>query len=96
MTNWTKAVVHPLGLAGYALACVFGVIAKYGPVEKWPWLPPVAVAMAVVALIAGLLLASRESNRTATKSPQGLVERPTTQHTGALRAQQLPIHKTSQ
>jgi hypothetical protein len=55
MASWQSAVVHPLGLSGYALACVFGLLAKFGPTAQYPWLAPVAVAMAVVALIGGLL-----------------------------------------
>ena len=57
MASWRSAVAHPLGLAGYALACVFGLLAKFGPTAQYPWLAPIAVAMAVVALIGGLLVA---------------------------------------
>ena len=56
MASWQSVVVHPLGLAGYALACVFGLVARFGPTAQFPWLAPVAVAMAVVALLGGLLL----------------------------------------
>ena len=56
MASWQSAVVHPLGLAGYALACVFGLLAKFGPTAQYPWLTPVAVAMAFVALLGGLLI----------------------------------------
>ena len=56
MATWQSVVVHPLGLAGYALACVFGLLAKFGPTAQYPWLTPVAVAMAFVALVGGLLL----------------------------------------
>ena len=57
MTSWRSAVIHPLGLAGYALACVFGLLARFGPTDQYPWLTPVAVTMAVVALVGGLLIA---------------------------------------
>ncbi len=60
MVSWRHAVVHPLGLAGYALACVFGLLAKFGPIAQYPWLVPVAIAMAIVALIGGLLVAWRQ------------------------------------
>jgi hypothetical protein len=57
-----RIVTHPLGLAGYALALVFGVIAKFGPSEQWPWLPPVAVGLALLCIIGGLILASRQAS----------------------------------
>jgi hypothetical protein len=56
MASWQSAVIHPLGLAGYALACVFGLLARFGPTDPYRWLTPVAVTMAVVALVGGLLI----------------------------------------
>jgi hypothetical protein len=67
-----KIVTHPLGLAGYALALVFGLIAKFGPSEDWPWLPPVAVGLALLCIIGGLILASRQAGaKTSPKSSPG-------------------------
>ena len=63
MATWQSVVVHPLGLAGYALACVFGLLAKFGPTAQYPWLAPVAVAMAFVALVGGLLLGWRRRQK---------------------------------
>jgi hypothetical protein len=65
MASWQSAVVHPLGLAGYALACIFGLLAKFGPTAQYPWLAPVAVGMAVVALLGGLLIAFRQNGKPA-------------------------------
>jgi hypothetical protein len=55
-----KIITHPLGLTGYALALVFGLIGKFGPSNRWPWLVPAAVAMALVCVVGGLLLANRQ------------------------------------
>lgn len=63
MKSWQSAVVHPLGLAGYALACVFGLAAKFGPTVQYPWLAPSAVTMACVALIMALLITFRENSK---------------------------------
>lgn len=74
MASWRSAVVHPLGLAGYALACVFGLLVKFGPTAQYPWLAPIAVAMAVVALIGGLSVAVLKCPTARAKSPQGADE----------------------
>jgi hypothetical protein len=57
MHDWAKVVVQPLGLAGFALFLVFGFIARAKSGDRRRWLPPVAVAMACLALIGGLALA---------------------------------------
>lgn len=57
MANWTKVVTHPLGFAGYTLSLVFGVLAKYGPSNRWPWLLPIAITLCVLSLMVGLILA---------------------------------------
>ena len=57
-----KIVTHPLGLAGYAMALVFGLVAKFCPENQLPWLLPVAVTMALICAMGGLLLANRQIN----------------------------------
>jgi len=42
--------------AAFALALVFGALSRFGPTEQWPWLAPVAIGMAAVALLSGVLL----------------------------------------
>lgn len=70
--NVPKIVTHPLGLTGYALALVFGLIATVGPSENWPWLPAAAVALALLCIVGGLILASRQaSNKKPYKSSPG-------------------------
>jgi hypothetical protein len=63
-----KPITHPLGLVGYALALVFGLIAKFGPSDRYPWLFPAAIALAAVSIIGGLLLAKVQINAQAAKT----------------------------
>jgi hypothetical protein len=63
-----KLVTHPLGLAGYALALVFGLIGKLGPSDRWPWLFPAAIALAAVSVVGGLLLARVQIQADAAKA----------------------------
>jgi hypothetical protein len=69
MASWRSAVVHPLGLAGYALACVFALLARLGPTGRYPWLAPIAVAMACVALVAALVITLRRKSNSG--APEG-------------------------
>ncbi|SRR6266404_4526750 len=62
-----KLVTHPLGLAGYALALVFGLVGKFGPSDRWPWLFPAAIALAAVSIVGGLLLAKVQMQAQAAK-----------------------------
>jgi hypothetical protein len=57
MQDWTKVVTEPLGLAGFALFLVFGVLARVKRDDERKWLGPLAMAMAVLALTGGLTLA---------------------------------------
>jgi hypothetical protein len=57
MADWTKVVTQPLGLTGFALFLVFGYLARAKSSDERRWLSPVAVAVAVVALGGGLVLA---------------------------------------
>jgi hypothetical protein len=88
MASWQSAVVHPLGLAGYALACMFGLLAKFGPTTQYPWLAPVAVAMAFVALLGGLLIALRNKSKPA--KPVDAGAKSATQATQATHGKQSP------
>jgi hypothetical protein len=65
MSTLPKVITHPLGFAGYALACVFGLIARFGPSTQYPWLVPVAVGFAALSLVAGLALAFRQTSHSA-------------------------------
>lgn len=53
--DWTEVVTHPLGLVGFALSLVFGVVAK---TKKKPrWVMPVSFVLAAVCIIGGMSLA---------------------------------------
>ncbi len=71
--DWTKVVTDPLGLAGFALATVFGLLSKLGAQKRSEdnrWTVPAFYAMAVICVVGGLVLAyHRESNITASLKP---------------------------
>jgi hypothetical protein len=60
MSAWIKVITQPLGLAGFALFLVFGYLAKATKNDARRWLSPVAVGLAVTALVGGLLIAYRQ------------------------------------
>lgn len=64
MSEWTKVVTDPLGLAGFALFLVFGLVAKTRKSSERRWLAPVAVCLAVAALLGGLTLSYLKSSGT--------------------------------
>jgi hypothetical protein len=57
MHHWTEILVHPIGLAGYALCLVFGLFAKLKQRNERHWLFRAAISMALIALVGGLTLA---------------------------------------
>ncbi len=57
MQEWVKVVVQPLGLAGFALFLVFGLIARSKRAGERRWLSVTAAVMACAALIGGMALA---------------------------------------
>jgi hypothetical protein len=58
--DFTKVITHPLGLAGFALALIFGVTGMFARHKTAPsWLPGVAVTLGALCLIGGMLLAYR-------------------------------------
>src|SRR5947208_9467759 len=77
MASWRSAVINPLGLAGYTLACVFALLAKLGPTGQYPWLAPTAVAMACVALVAAVVITLRRksTSRGYNRAPFSLLQR---------------------
>jgi len=60
MSGWTRVVTNPLGLVGFALFLVFGYLAKVRRNDERRWLSPAAVALAVLALVGGLLIAYKQ------------------------------------
>lgn len=60
MSEWTKVVTQPLGLAGLALFLVFGYLARATKNDARRWLSPAAVGLALIALVGGLLIAYKQ------------------------------------
>jgi hypothetical protein len=50
-----EQIIHPLGLVGFALSLVFGVVAKKN-VRSPKWLMPSAIVLAAVSIVGGLWL----------------------------------------
>jgi hypothetical protein len=69
-SEWTKVVTNPLGLVGFVLFLVFGVLAKVKARNERRWLVPVAISAALVALIGGLGLAYVQVRAAAAASSQ--------------------------
>jgi hypothetical protein len=67
MQDWTKVITEPLGLGGFALFLVFGVLARAKRGDERRWLAPVAMGMAVVALAGGLILAFLKTSSESTQ-----------------------------
>jgi hypothetical protein len=63
--QWTKVLVHPLGLAGYALFLVFGLVAVLKRRDERRWMLRAASAAAGIALLGGIGLAYRDVGRQA-------------------------------
>lgn len=57
--DFIKVVTQPLGLTGFALSLVFGVLSRKRGMPRW-W-PGAAIGMAVAALLGGLFLAYSQS-----------------------------------
>lgn len=80
MQDWTKVVTEPLGLGGFALFLVFGVLARAKRADERRWLAPMAMGMAVLALAGGLILAmlktTGESARRANPAPSAQAPAP--------------------
>ena len=73
--SWIKVVTHPLGIAGFALALVFGVVSRVMAQKRnknTQWIVPAAYALAALCVVGGLALAYRHESETsmATKIAQ--------------------------
>ena len=58
--DWTKIVTHPLGLAAFALALIFGVAGVKLQDRQRPWFLPAAIIIAVIVMICCFFLANRQ------------------------------------
>src|SRR3954463_16622357 len=68
ISEWTKVVSNPLGLAGFALFLVFAYLAKVKSADERRWLSPAAVLVALAALLGGLLIAYAQIPKTGAAS----------------------------
>lgn len=57
MSDWTRVVTDPLGIAGFALFLVFGLLARLKAGRERRWLSRASIILASVALLGGLSLA---------------------------------------
>jgi hypothetical protein len=57
--DWTKVLTHPLGLVGYVLSLLFGLLARVKRRDERRWILPAALLAAGIALAGGLGLAYR-------------------------------------
>lgn len=67
ISEWTKVIVNPLGLAGFVLFLLFGALARAKRKDERRWILPTALIAACVALVGGLSLAYRDVAHRATK-----------------------------
>lgn len=70
MNEWTKVVTNPLGLVGFALFLVFGYLAKVNRLDERRWIAPVAMFVAIAALVGGLAIAYVQVPKAAQPSSQ--------------------------
>jgi hypothetical protein len=70
MTDWSKVVTQPLGLAGFGLFLAFSFFASRKGLRRIGWVAPVLVSMAVITLIGGLTIAYVQVRSKATPSSQ--------------------------
>ena len=62
MDKWIDVVTDPLGLSGFALCLVFLLLTRLRKARSAPWVMPVFVGMAFLALVGGIWLASEDQN----------------------------------
>lgn len=58
--QWAKVLIHPLGLAGYTLFLLFGLLARSKRRDERRWILPAALVATGVALLGGIGLAYRD------------------------------------
>jgi hypothetical protein len=80
MGPWTKVVTEPLGLAGFALFLVFGYLARVKRNDQRRWLSPVALGIATIALVGGLVISYVQVSKTVAPPVQNTKQAAPTQH----------------
>ena len=87
MNPWTKVIMHPLGLAGFALFLLFSYLGRLKKGDKRRWMAPSAIIIGVVALAGGLFLSYIQisSERPAPVEPSTKIATPSQQQTNQVR-----------
>jgi len=69
---WEKVLTNPLGLAGYALCLVFGVVTLIAKKreQKPRWVIPAGFALAAICVLGGLALAYHRETQETPAKPQ--------------------------
>lgn len=57
VSSWTSVVTDPLGIVGFVLFLVFGMLAKLKSRHERRWVSRASIVLASVALVGGLSLA---------------------------------------
>lgn len=70
MSEWSRVVTSPLGIAGFALFLVFGYLAKRKRLDERRWITPIAMLLAVAALAGGFVLAYVQTPNPTLTSPR--------------------------
>jgi hypothetical protein len=76
MSDWTRVVTDPLGLAGFALFLLFGTLGQMKRTSERQWVFPVAYTMAVIALLGGLMLAYQRARPQVENGPPHAIATP--------------------
>jgi hypothetical protein len=74
MSEWTKVMTHPFGLAAFALFLVFLLVSRTTKATHKPWLNRMFVLMAFIALLGGIGLAYQRTSTPAL--PSGEIAQP--------------------
>lgn len=66
--DWNKVLLHPLGLAGYVLFLLFGLLSRVKSRSERRWILPTSLIAACIALLGGIGLAYRDVQSQASKN----------------------------
>src|SRR5205809_340171 len=90
--DWTRVLTHPLGLVGYVLFLLFGLVAGLKRRDERRWILPAALVAAGVALLGGLDLAFRDVDH---KAHEAVIAQPATTSSPASKQQNTHVSQTS-